>query len=114
MEFQKDELNEILNIFQQESSEIISAMDEKRQNHLFLHFGTATASPLPHPLSQRIKTMATHPLGLANVAFALGLALLYPPYYRGAFGCGKRWLPCLPFGRTLFPYSQKNRKRRII
>ena len=29
MEFQKDELNEILNIFQQESTEIISAMDEK-------------------------------------------------------------------------------------
>ena len=29
MEFQKDELNEILNIFQQESAEIISAMDEK-------------------------------------------------------------------------------------
>lgn len=29
MEFQKDELNEILNIFQQESSEIIASMDEK-------------------------------------------------------------------------------------
>ena len=29
MEFQKDELNEILNIFQQESSEIIVSMDEK-------------------------------------------------------------------------------------
>lgn len=29
MEFQKDELNEILNIFQQESTEIISSMDEK-------------------------------------------------------------------------------------
>ena len=29
MEFQKDELNEILNIFQQESAEIISSMDEK-------------------------------------------------------------------------------------
>jgi len=29
MEFQKDELNEILNIFQQESAEIIAAMDEK-------------------------------------------------------------------------------------
>ena len=29
MEFQKDELNEILNIFQQESSEIIAAMDNK-------------------------------------------------------------------------------------
>lgn len=29
MEFQRDELNEILNIFQQESSEIISSMDEK-------------------------------------------------------------------------------------
>ena len=29
MEFQKDELNEILNIFQQESTEIIASMDEK-------------------------------------------------------------------------------------
>lgn len=29
MEFQQDELNEILNIFQQESSEIISSMDDK-------------------------------------------------------------------------------------
>ena len=29
MEFQKDELNEILNIFQQESAEIIASMDEK-------------------------------------------------------------------------------------
>ena len=29
MEFQKEELNEILNIFQQESMEIISSMDEK-------------------------------------------------------------------------------------
>ncbi len=29
MEFQKDELNEILNIFQQESAEIISSMDKK-------------------------------------------------------------------------------------
>ena len=29
MEFQKEELEEILNIFQQESSEIISSMDDK-------------------------------------------------------------------------------------
>ena len=29
MEFQANELNEILNIFQQESGEIISSMDEK-------------------------------------------------------------------------------------
>ena len=29
MEFQKDELNEILNIFQQESTEIIASMDNK-------------------------------------------------------------------------------------
>ena len=29
MEFQKEELDEILNIFQQESSEIIASMDNK-------------------------------------------------------------------------------------
>ena len=29
MEFQQEELNEILNIFQQESSEIIASMDSK-------------------------------------------------------------------------------------
>ena len=41
MEFQKEELNNILNIFQQESAEIIASMDDKlllleRDNNLYI------------------------------------------------------------------------------